>query len=288
MRNAFKAANFRSLCTAVPEAHLLPLKHRPVMSVLSVVLMLVSALLVSCAGTQKAEVKTMSPGTGIKGQVMVANEGAADGAFVYAYDSPFNDMRVPTKYISAPAGADGSYVLDLPAGTWYVVARQRVSGDPKGYLVKGDYEGKYMSNPVVVAPGRYNEVNLSISKLEGAFLLAPYLPDEIASGIRGTVYTESGKPAEGAYVMVYTDKEMIGLPAFLSKPSGNDGSYVVALGPGTYYVSARLKYGGLPRLGEPYGTYDANTDHMVVVEEKAVQTGVDISLKPFPKDLTKP
>jgi len=246
-----------------------------------------STLLLSCAGTQMAET-TAPVNTGIKGQVLVANEGAAVGAFVYAYDSSFNDMRVPTKHISAPAGPDGSYTLDLPPGNWYLVARKRVSGDPKGYLVKGDYEGKYMANPVTVRPGSYAEANMSIAKLEGTFLLAPYLSEEMESGIRGTVFTEAGKPASGAYVMVYEDKEMIGLPQHLSRPTEADGAYAVPLKPGTYYVASRLKYGGLPRLGEPYGTYDMNTEHKVVVGEKEIITSVDLTLKPFPKDLTKP
>lgn len=246
-----------------------------------------TVVLTSCSHTQTAP-EPISLNSGIEGQIMVANEGAAEGAFVYAYDSSYNDMRVPTKLISGPAGPDGSYRLDLAPGTYYIVARKRVSGDPKGYLVKGDYEGKYMENPVVVKSGAYTEANMSVSKLEGSFLLAPYISEDMEAGIKGMVFTEAGKPASGAYVMVYTDKEMIGLPAHLSKPTGADGEYAIPLAPGTYYVASRLKYGGLPRLGEPYGTYDMNTEHMVVVGEKEIITGVDVKLSPFPKDLTKP
>lgn len=249
--------------------------------------LLCGILVFGCAEAQKP--MTEGPvNSGIEGQVIIANEGTAPGAFVYAYDSPYNDMRVPTKLISPPAAEDGTYKLDLPPGSYYIVARKRVSGDPRGYLVKGDYEGKHKANPVEVKPGRYTEANISIARLEGAFLMAPYLPDTVESGIKGKVFSEDGVPVRGAYVLVYTDGEMIGLPQHLSRPSDADGRYTVPLPPGTYYVSARIKYGGLPRKGEPYGTYDANEKHVVVIGEKELITGVDVTLKPFPFDLVKP
>ncbi|MBI5191468.1 MAG: carboxypeptidase regulatory-like domain-containing protein [Nitrospirae bacterium] len=250
--------------------------------------LLALSVLAGCAQAQKP-VPVDSSNSGIKGQVLFENKGAAEGVFVYAYDSPYNDMRVPTKLISDAAGEDGSYTLHLPPGKYWIVARKRVSGDPRGYLVKGDYEGKYHANPVVVRPGQFAPVNLSVEKLEGAFLLAPYNPDSGKMGIAGTVYTEDGKPASGAYVMLYKDKEIVGQPILLSRATGDDGAYEIYLTePGTYYVAARLKYGGLPRKGEPYGTYDANTEHMVTVGDKEVVTGIDIKLSPFPLDLIKP
>jgi len=241
-----------------------------------------------CAGGDKA-VKSEPVDSGIEGQVLVKNKGAAEGAYVYAYDSPFNDMRVPTKLISDKTKPNGSYRLDLAPGVYYIVARRHAGDeDPRGYLQKGDYEGEYRYNPVTVSAGKYEEVNLSISPLEGAFLMAPYRAEESDTGITGTVYGMDGKPAGGAYVMVYTGEELIGQPQYLSRPSGEDGAYNVPLPPGPYYIAARLKYGGLPKKDEPYGTYDANKAHKVVVGEKEVITGVDVKLAPFPHDLAKP
>jgi len=256
--------------------------------VLSSSLVLVLVLAFGCAQT-KSEVVSKEFDSGIKGQVFYTNQGAAEGVFVYAYDSPYNDLRVPTKYISAPTAEDGSYTLKLPPGSYYIVARKRTTGDPRGYLVKGDYEGKYPSNPVTVTPGTYAAVKISIEQLMGAFLAAPYLPDEGNMGISGKVYDDKGKPVPGAYVMLYTDKEMVGMPALLSKPTGKDGGYTVFLQkPGTYYVAARIKFGGLPRKSEPYGMYDKDPDHKVTLGDKEVVTGVDVMLTPFPFDLAKP
>ncbi|MGA2192544.1 MAG: carboxypeptidase-like regulatory domain-containing protein [Nitrospirota bacterium] len=241
-----------------------------------------------CAETHLSG-NTQNLDSGIKGQVLIENQGAAEGVFVYAYDSPYNDLRVPTKLISAPTLKDGSYTLKLAPGTYYIVARRRTSGDPKGYLVKGDYEGKYPGNPVTVKPGAYETVNVSIAMLAGNFLLAPYLPEEGSMGLSGRVYDETGKPAVGAFVMIYKDREMVGLPTYLSKPTSKDGDYYVYLPKsGTYYVAARLRYGGLPRKGEPYGTYDKDSEHKVAVNEKEIVTGIDIRLGPFPFDLAKP
>ncbi|HLB24903.1 MAG TPA: hypothetical protein VJM83_01105 [Nitrospirota bacterium] len=254
----------------------------------AVALPLLFVFILGCVAT-RTDMTGQTQDSGVKGQVLVESKGAAESVFVYAYDSPHNDMRVPTKWISEATRGDGSYSLSLPPGAYYIVARKRVSGDPKGYLVKGDYEGKFPGNPVTVKPGRYETVNLSVTKLAGNFLLAPYIPEDGGMGISGKVFDESGKPAFGAFVLLYTDKEMIGLPNYLSKPTDEEGAYYVYLPkPGTYYVAARLKYGGLPRKGEPYGTYDVDKEHKVQVSEKEVVTGIDIKLGPFPLDLAVP
>jgi hypothetical protein len=243
-------------------------------------------LVAGCATGTKTSSSLKPVNSGIKGQVTMEGQGAAQGVFVYAYDSPYNDMRVPTKLISQATAADGTYTLDLAPGKWFIVARKRTSGDPRGYLVKGDYEGKSNSNPVVVKDGEHATVNLTVSKLEGTFLLAPYLPEEGAMEVKGKVFTEDGKPAHGAYVMLYTDKEMMGLPAYLSRSTDPTGDYSIVLPKtGVYYVAARLKYGGLPKKGEPYGTYDKDPEHKVVIERDSSLTGIDIKLGPFPFDL---
>jgi len=126
-------------------------------------------------------------------------------------------------------------------------------------------------------------------ELAGSFLLAPYIPSDGNIGISGKVTDADGKPVAGAFVMVYTERGMVGQPAYLSKPTNKDGEYSVFVkGPGTYFVAARQRYGGLPKKGEPYGTYDGSSDHSVAVAEKSVSGGIDVKLGPFPFDLAKP
>jgi hypothetical protein len=239
------------------------------------------------AGTPAASAEP-PPGSGIKGRVFQGSKDAVAGVYVYAYDSPNNDMRMPTQLISAPTAQDGAYALNLVPGTYYIVARKRVSGSPRGYLSKGDFEGEYPGNPVVVKAGEFPTVDLSVATLPGKFLLAPYANLKGDMGITGKVVKEDGKPVPGAYVMAYTRKDRMGRPAFLSKPTNQDGEYVIyPTQPGTYYVAARNDYGDLPRKGEPYGTYDKDPEHKVELKEKTVLTGIDIMMSRFTRDLTK-
>ncbi len=245
---------------------------------------------VLAVGMPEAEVSFAEPlpGSGIRGKVLIEGGDSAAGAFVYVYDSPANDMRMPSRLISPPAAADGSYALPLAPGSYYLVARKRASGSPRGYLSKGDFEGQYAGNPVIVKPGEFTTVDLSVAMVPGKFLLAPYANVKGDMGISGTVTTEDGRPYAGAYVMVYTRRDRVGRPAFLAGPTGKDGSYAIyPTKPGTYYIAARGDYGDLPKKGEPYGTYDKDPVHKVDLTEKTVLTGIDITLKAFTRDLTK-
>ncbi len=247
------------------------------------------ALIFACgfAGVRAASAEPPSV-SGIRGHVLLGGKDAVAGVYVYAYDSPNSDMRVPTRLISAPTTQDGAYTLNLAAGTYHIIARKRVSGSPRGYLSKGDFEGEYPGNPVTVKAGEFATVDLSVATLPGKFLLAPYANLKGDMGITGKVVKKDGKPVPGAYVMVYTRKDRMGRPAFLSKPTNQDGEYAIyPTQPGTYYVAARTDYGDLPRKGEPYGTYDKDPEHKVELKEKTVLTGIDITMSRFTRDLTK-
>jgi hypothetical protein len=242
-----------------------------------------------CAGSQSAGIKPSSAplASGIKGQVLLKGK-AVEGVYVYAYTSPQNDLRLPTKLISDPTGADGGYSLDLVPGTYYIVARKRVSGEATGYLTAGDFEGKCKVNPVMVRPGEFSPVDLAITQMPGKFLLAPYAHQRGDIGLKGKVVKEDGQPVSDAFVMVYTKRDRIGRPTYLSKPTNENGEYVIYLNkPGTYYVAARSVYGDLPRKGEAYGTYDANPDHKVEIADDTIINGIDVTMKKFTRDLTK-
>jgi len=252
-------------------------------------LALALAMVLTCGvGVLPAGSAEPAPDSGIKGKVLTDGEDAAAGAYIYAYDSQSNDMRLPAKLVSTPTAQDGSYTMPLLPGTYYIVARKRVSGSPRGYLAKGDFEGQYPGNPVTVKPGEFTVVDLSIAELPGKFLLSPYTNLKGDMGITGKVLTEDGKPFPGAYVMVYTRKDRIGRPAYLSGPTGKSGEYAIyPAKPGTYFIAARRDYGDLPKKGEPYGTYDKDPEHKVELKEKTVLTDIDVTLKKFTRDLTK-
>jgi hypothetical protein len=90
-----------------------------------------------------------------------------------------------------------------------------------------------------------------------------------------------GQPVIDARVHVYDHVQMSERPKFVSEKTGPDGSYLIYLpAGGTYYLAARDKFGGPPKLGDLYGRYDKGTiePSAVVVMEGQVLKMVDITV----------
>lgn len=237
-------------------------------------------------GAHPATLAAPASPSGITGTVQI-KDAALEGVFVSAYTSPAGFLRGPTKLISPATAADGSYTLNLAPGTYYVVARKRANGEPTGNMVKGDLEGR-AAQAVTVKPGELTRVDLSVAPMPGSYLLAPYAHTEGDYRITGKVVKEDGSPFSDAYVQVYTRRDRIGKPTYLSKPTNEHGEYTICVNkPGVYYIAARSAYGNLPRKGEAYGTYDIDPDHKVEITGKGVVTGIDIPMRKFTRDLTK-
>ncbi|UCG39640.1 MAG: carboxypeptidase regulatory-like domain-containing protein, partial [bacterium] len=72
-------------------------------------------------------------------------------------------------------------------------------------------------------------------------------PAREASGIRGRVTLQStGQPVAGAHVYAYKDhsKNLIGVADYVSKGSGEDGTFTLGLPPGEYYLVSRRRSSG--------------------------------------------
>ena len=70
-------------------------------------------------------------------------------------------------------------------------------------------------------------------------------------------------------------------PKYVSEQTAPDGSYFIFLPKGgTYYLAARDKFGGPPKLGDLYGRYDQGTiePSAVVIEDKMILQNVDITV----------
>ena len=89
--------------------------------------------------------------TGITGQVVLKEGGAplAD-AYVNIYPDATSNLLGPSQFISSPTDALGRYTLEVPPGTYYVVARKRVSGQPSGPLSPGDFYSEHERISTVV------------------------------------------------------------------------------------------------------------------------------------------
>jgi len=232
-------------------------------------------LLTGCS--QEPQGTPAAPASGgqgrIKGQVVVPLE----GVHLYVY-KPGSDLYGPAFAISPPTGADGAFDLELPDGEYVAVARKHQDGTAAGPIVAGDNRSEFLKVSVkggtveltVVAPVKVGDQR----QLAGAAA-------ESRTGLAGRILDSDGKPVEGARVHVYDHVQMSERPKFVSEKTGPDGRYQIGLpAGGTYYLAARDKFGGPPKLGDLYGRYDQGTiePSAVVVREGELLKEVNITV----------
>jgi hypothetical protein len=215
-------------------------------------------------------------GTGVAGRV-TAGGSPVPGVTVGAYlrtETAFRDLGFAA---SAPTAEDGSFLLDLPPGNYYLVARKRASGAVAGPLRKGDRFGYYPANPVSVAAGLYAQVTIPVTSLKMRNTPAWSGEYEAASSIEGRILDAGGRPRKGVYAALYDNPDLLNRPVFLSDVTGEDGRYRLPVPvAGRYHLGARSGYGGSPAPGDLYGRYEGNPDHSVTVKEGDRLTGIDI------------
>lgn len=215
-------------------------------------------------------------GTGVAGRV-TAGGVPVPGVVVSAYlrtDTAFRDLGFA---LSAPTAEDGTFLLDLPPGNYFLVARKRASGAAAGPLRKGDRFGYYPANPVLIAAGGYAQVEIPVTLLKARNTPAWSGSYESASSVEGRILDAGGRPRQGAYAALYDNPGLLNRPLFLSEVSGEDGRYRLPVPvPGRYFLGARSGYGGSPAPGDLYGRYEGTPDHSVTVGEGDRLTGFDI------------
>jgi hypothetical protein len=188
------------------------------------------------------------------------------------------DLYGPAYANSNLTGADGSFDLALPPGEYVVVARKRKTGE--------------LSGPVLAGDNRSDFINLTISgdQQEITIIAPPKVGDsrrltaDVAAtqtGLSGFILDSDGNPVEGARVHVYDHVQMSERPKYVSEKTAPDGSYLIHLPKGgTYYLAARDKFGGPPKLGDLYGRFDMGTiePSAVVIEDGKILVDVDITV----------
>jgi len=226
-----------------------------------------------CAGTAR-EARRSGP-TGVSGTVLVP----AEGAYIYVYRKGANPFGPAEVILPAPTTADGTFSVELPPGEYTLVARRRSNLDNAGPLSAGDQR----SDPVDVAipAGGAAKVNLPLNVKADAEMRSFVPPKEWTTAISGVVKDPDGRPVSGARVHVYTYVQMSERPKYVSERTGPDGKYVVFLPKGgTYYLAARDRFGGPPRIGDLYGRYDEGSINPtgVVLLDGEKREGIDISV----------
>ena len=180
-------------------------------------------------------------------------------AFVYAYREGM-DLRGPAFATSQASGPEGEFSLALPPGKYFLVLRKRVEGESVGPVRTGDYRSEIIG-PVTVRSGDDIPLDMVALKKVGETKSLPALSKIPAkTGITGTVLDSDDKPVQGARVQAYQHPQMSERPKYVSESSGADGSYALFFPEGgTFYIAARDRFGGPPKIGELYGRYDDGT-----------------------------
>jgi hypothetical protein len=241
--------------------------------------MICMLLLLAVAGCsqEKGGGTTSAPGTDGIGRVRGTVVTPLEGTYLYVYKKGM-DLYGPAFVVSEPTGADGAFDLTLPDGDYIVVARKREKGETAGPVLAGDNKSDFISLTVkgdapavtIVAPVKIGDQR----RLTKEAVVTK-------TGISGRVTDADGKPVEGARVHVYDHVQMSERPKFVSEKTGPDGRYLVYLPEGgTYYLAARDKFGGPPKIGDLYGRYDQGTvePSAVVVKLDEMLQNVDITV----------
>ena len=214
----------------------------------------------------------------IVGQVTVAEQPQAD-VVIFVYTDLTTQLKGLGYMMAGPTDEQGRFDLDLPDGTYYLIARKRQGNMTVGPLRAGDFVGYYPQNPLRVRDNR--AVPVLIPMLE--------VPDKVEqmnsifngqTSISGIITNATDEPVEGVRVVLYLKPQLLDRPMLVSQPTGADGRYILSMPEGgEYYLAARNTLGGAPGPGDLYGTYDENPDHRLHVESGATQDGIDIKVE---------
>lgn len=224
-----------------------------------------------------------APGTGVTGRVTVDGT-PLSGAFVYVYTDPDSGLAGPSYGAAVRTEEDGTFSVGLPAGRYWLAARQRADGSRVGEPSAGDLNGAYPGNPVEVELGQtVNLGELPLRKVDPAAHDARMAKGKFqptGTGFTGRVVDPDGRPLGGLYVFAYLDSRMTGKPAYISAPTGHDGRFVLHLGNGgTYYLGARSAFGGPLEPGEWIGTYDKDPRHAAATTKGKMHPLGDITVR---------
>jgi len=188
-------------------------------------LLLTLLMIVTAVGAEAA--------SGIRGRAAWRGE-LVPGIKVRAYREVADIDAAREVAVSEPAGLDGTYVLDLPPGSYYLTARD-FEGSPR----PGNHFCYYSGAPVRVQEGGYATVGFNLIRIPEE---TPAVSSS-ATGIRGEI-TFRDDLLERVYLYVYKDpsKGFKG-PAYYVLPV-EKGTFRLRLPPGEYYLLARKREKG--------------------------------------------
>ncbi len=208
--------------------------------------------------------------TGVRGRVALKGE-VVPGVVVLAFrdfEQGFSDTPVAR---SRGTNAEGLYALELPPGSYFLVAVRTDAPSP-AQLREGDLFCYYGGSPVRVDPGRATNVGFNLVRVE-----KDPLP-EVPSGVSGIVLDENGAPLKDGAVYLYKSPSdgFKGMPGTFAR-IGEDGTFRVRARKGTFFVVVRRRgtgdLFGPTEIGDSFGYYARNP--VVLAEGEARGLRID-------------
>jgi hypothetical protein len=222
--------------------------------------------------------------TGMRGRVTVKATGEPlAGAYVNIYPETFSNLLGPSQFISNPTDQGGEYFLSLPPGTYFVVARKRMSGESTGPLAPGDHFSEHQRIVTRVLPGRVAVVDLPMAAMiSPMFFKREVVERQTDTGLRGVLLDVGGQPVAGGFAMAYADRDLQRLPDYASTLSDELGRFTIYLPRGgTFYLAARVHAWDMPLPGEPYGKLGGEEPEAVTVHSGSFVEDLRIVMAPF-------
>ncbi|MHB8834601.1 MAG: hypothetical protein ACYC9Y_02700 [Candidatus Methylomirabilia bacterium] len=191
------------------------------------------------------------------------------------------DLKGPPFTTSQPTGPEGDFSIALPPGKYFFVLRRRAGGDVVGPVRTGDFHSEIIG-PITVRGGETIPRDLiAVRKIGETKDLPSSTPAPTNTGISGVITDSDGKPVKDARLHAYTYPQMSERPKYVSEATGADGRYVLFFPEGgTFYLAARNRFGGPPKIGELYGRYDDGTvePSAIHVKDNEIVANVDITV----------
>jgi len=244
---------------------------------LSVLLCLI-VLLLSLGACRQETPDSSEAGKTSLGRVHGTVVSPLEGSYLYVYKKGM-DLYGPAYAVSEATGPDGGFSLALPPGDYTIVARRRENGETVGPVVAGDQKSDFIQ--LSVSGDGDRELSIVAPTKVGDSRRLTKQAEVTKTGLTGRITDADGNPVKGARVHVYDHVQMSERPKYVSEKTGPDGRYMLYLPEGgTYYLAARDKFGGPPKLGDLYGRYDKGTiePSAVVVRDGEMLKKIDITL----------
>lgn len=169
-----------------------------------------------------------------KGQIVDTANKPVAGAEVYVFNS--SNVKRPADFISNRTGNDGNFQVEIPPGHYWTMAILRVNGASFGPLGKDD---KHSGEPTEIDSAARDELinDFTVMDLREA-ARANQKRSETTVRISGRIVNDDGLPVEMAYVMADRQQKFVDLPQYFSTWTDVDGSYVIFLPQGDYFLGA--------------------------------------------------